>query len=116
MIDYLVDENFDIVLPLQKVTNESDLLFQQVRLLLDTWTNDFPYDINAGIPYSETILSGGDIDVAQIETIYFQKISVLQYFNSLENFEIELDSNRNITISFTVRSTSGTSQNFEQVA
>lgn len=116
MIDYLVDENFDVVFPLQKVTDESDLLFQQVRLLLETFTNDFPYDITAGMPYNETILSGGDVDIAQLETIYFKKISALQYFDSLDNFEIELDASRNIKISFTVRSISGASQNFEQVA
>lgn len=114
MIDYLVDDNFDIVLPLKKVTSESDLLFQQVRLILNTWTKDFPYDITAGIPYEDRIL-GVDIDATDIEVIYYKKISKLIYFKNLENFSISVDANRNINITFDVYATDGTSQTFEQV-
>jgi hypothetical protein len=116
MIDYLVDENFDIVLPLQKVTYPSDLLFQQVRLLLETFTNDFVYDVTAGMPYDESILSGGDVNIAEFESIYYKKISALVYFGSMENFTISLESNRELRISFSVFSSSGESQFFEQVA
>jgi hypothetical protein len=116
MIDYLVDDDFDIVLPLQKVTDPSDLLFQQIRLLLETFTDDFVYDVTAGMPYDESILSGGDVNVAELESIYYSKISSLAYFGSMENFTIELESNRELKISFSVFSSSGESQTFEQVA
>ena len=114
-MDYRVDENLEIIIPLEKVTDQSELLFQQVRLLLRTWTNDFPYDITAGMPYDGKILSG-DIDATNIQRIYYAKISVLEGFGSLENFAFEVDRNRNINISFDVVSLDGQSQTFTQGA
>ncbi len=115
MIDYLVNDNFDVVLPLQKVTDKSDLLFQQVRLILNTWTNDFPYDITAGIPYDESILGTSNVDASDIEIIYYQKISKLVYFKNLENFSISRNSNRELIISFEVFAVNGDSQTFTMV-
>lgn len=116
MIDYLVDENFDIVLPLQKVTNESDLLFQQVRLLLNTWTFDFPYDVTMGIDYEGKILGTQSVDVTEIEIEYYSKVSALQYFKTLTNFAISQNAQRELLISFDVTSTENQTQNFTQVA
>jgi len=115
MIDYLVDENFDVVLPLQKVTDISTLLFQQVRLLLNTWTGEFPYDNRMGIAYEEKVIGTSSIDVTEIEIEYFSKISVLQYFKSMDNFAIETTAQRELLISFSVTSTDGSTETFEQV-
>ena len=114
-MDYQVNDNFDIDIPLVKVTDISTLLFQQVRLILDTWTGEFPYDITAGMPYKTDIL-GGNVDGTNIERIYYDKISVLQGFKSLENFSISQSSDRTLTISFDVTSTAGDAQNFIQEA
>ena len=116
MIDYLVNEDFDIVLPLQKVTIESDLLFQQTRLILNTWEGDFPYDVRMGIAYESKILGVSGVDVTEIEIEYYKKISVLQFFKSMNNFNIERNSNRELLISFSVTSTDNQTQSFNQVA
>ena len=116
MIDYLVDDNFDVVLPLQKVTDPNDLLFQQVRLLLHTWQEDFPYDVTMGIPYEQKILGISKVDVTDIETIYYNKISKLVHFKTIENFKIERNANRELLITFDVVSLDNVSQTFEQVA
>lgn len=116
MTDYLVDENFDIVLPLTKITDPATLLFQQVRLLLETFTGDFPYDATAGMPYDEAILSGGDVNVAELESIYYKKISALAYFGSIKDFSITLTASRNVQITFTVVSTTGEAMEFGFIA
>ena len=116
MIDYLVDDDFDIVLPLQKVSNISDLLFQQIKLLLETWQGDFLYDITMGIGYEQKIINSKDIDVTEIELEYYEKISKLIGFKRLSNFNISVDSSRNINISFDVYSIENKYQNFTQVA
>lgn len=114
-MDYRLDENLELIIPLEKVTDQSELLFQQVRLLLRTWTGDFVYDVNAGMPYDGKILKG-DIDVTDIQRIYYAKISVLVGFSSIENFSILVDNNRGINISFDVISLDGQSETFGQVA
>ena len=116
MIDYLVDSNFDVVLPLQKISNISDLLFQQVTLLLETWQGDFPYDTTMGIGYEQKIINSKDIDVTEIELEYYEKVSKLIGFKRLSNFNISIDEVRNITISFDVYSTENKYQTFTQVA
>ena len=115
MIDYLVDDNFDIVLPLQKVTSASDLLFQQVKLLLNTWQGEFPYDVRMGIGYEQKILGLQSVDVTEIEIEYFKKISVLQFFKSMNNFSVSLNANRELLISFSVTSTENQIEIFNQV-
>jgi hypothetical protein len=116
MIDYEIKENFDIVLPLTKVTDISDLLFQQVSLLLNTWTGDFVYDIRMGIDYEGKIINSQNIDVTEIEIEYYNKVSKLINFKKLENFGISVDETRNITITFDVYSIENKYQTFEQVA
>lgn len=115
MIDYLIDDNLDLVLPLQKVTEQSALLFQQVQLLLETYTFDFPYDTTAGMPYDESILTGRDVDATELETIYYRKISALEYFYKMTDFNIAISSDRNMSISFKVYSEDGYSESFNQV-
>lgn len=113
MFDYFVDDNIDIVLPLVKITDPDALLFQQVILLLNTWTSDFVYDINAGIDYEGKML-GIDVDVTDIEIEYYNKISVLPFFKSLDNFSIEQTVDRNIIVSFDVTSQNDITQTFTQ--
>lgn len=115
MTDYLIDSNFHLVLPLQKITSENDLLFQQVRLLLHTWETDFVYDVTTGMPYEQSILGIGSVDATELEVIYYNKLSKLQYFKTMENFKIETTSKRELLISFDVISLNGVSQNFYQV-
>ena len=114
MIDYLIDDNLDLVLPLQKVTVESELLFQQVQLLLETYTYDFPYDVTAGMPYEESIITGRDVDSTELETIYYRKISVLEHFYKMTDFSIAISPDRNMSISFKVYSSDGYAQAFSQ--
>jgi hypothetical protein len=114
MTDYAVDTNFDITLPLQKLTLESDILFQQARLLLHTWQGDFPYDVRMGMPYEQSLLGVNDVDATDIESIYYNKISKLQYFQSIKNFQITTTAQRELLISFDVYATNGQSQNFSQ--
>lgn len=114
MTDYLVDDNFDIVLPLTKITDPNDLLFQQVRLLLHTWQRDFVYDVRAGMPYEDQILGVKSVDATDLEVIYYKKISVLEHFKTLQNFKIERTAQRELIISFDVVSLDNKSQNFTQ--
>lgn len=116
MTDYLVDDNFELVLPLQKITQPSTLLFQQVRLLLHTWQTDFVYDTRMGMPYEQSILGINDVDATDIEVIYYKKISKLEYFKTIENFNIERTAQRELLISFDVIAQDGASQNFTQAA
>lgn len=113
MFDYRVDDNLELILPLEKVTDYNELLFQQVRLLLNTWTADFPYNINNGIDYEGKML-GIDVDVTDIEVEYYEKISALKYFKSLDNFAIEQTTDRNLKISFDVTSQDDTTETFTQ--
>lgn len=115
MTDYLVDNDFDVVLPLQKVTDKATLLFQQVRLLLHTWQADFVYDIRTGMPYEQSILGTKNVDATDLEVIYYKKISVLEYFKTINNFRIERTAERELIISFDVVAQNGASQNFVQV-
>jgi len=114
-MDYRIDEDLEIIIPLEKVTDQSELLFQQVRLLLRTWTGDFLYDVNAGMPYDGKILRG-DIDATNIQRIYYAKISVLEGFGDLVNFAFAVSPDREINISFDVVSLDGQSQTFTQGA
>jgi hypothetical protein len=114
-MDYRVDDNMDVIIPLEKVTEQSELLFQQVRLLLRTWTEDFPYDVNSGMPYDGKILNG-DIDATDIQRIYYAKISALEGFGSIENFALSISQDRKISISFDVISLDNQSQTFTQGA
>jgi aminopeptidase C len=116
MTDYLIDDNLDIILPLTKITDISDLLFQQVVLLLNTWTSDFVYDITMGIDYEGKIINSRDIDVTEIEIEYYSKVSKLQNFKKIENFGIKVTEVREIIITFDVYSIENKFQTFEQVA
>ena len=115
MTDYKMDDNFDLILPLQKITEPSDLLFQQVLLLLHTWQEDFVYDITMGMPYEQSILGINDVDATDIEVIYYKKISKLEYFKTIENFKIETNPQRELLISFDVVALDGAKKNFTQV-
>ena len=116
MIDYKVNDTFDIILPLQKTTTESDLLFQQVKLILNTYEGEFPYDVRMGMAYEEKILGLDGVDVTEIEIEYYKKISILQFFSSMNNFSVTLNTNRELLISFSITSTENQTENFNQVA
>jgi len=113
-IDYAVQETsegeFDLVLPLAKTFEISDLLFQQVDLLLNTYTNEFLYDITQGMPYDD--LLGKSFDLTTLETVYYGKISPLVYFNDLIDFQVDITAQRVIEISFKVVAVDGNSQEF----
>jgi len=114
IIDYKTSEQnegeFDIELPLSKITSRDDLLFQQVELLFSTYTEDFAYDETMGIPYEQILRK--DFDLTSLETIYYGKIKVLVYFKDFLNFKIDIDSTRNYLISFDVVSENNITQNF----
>jgi len=103
-IDYQTIENsngeFDVILPLIKVTSSEDLLFQQVELLLDTWKNDFVYDVNKGIPYQDILKK--DFDYSDLESLFYEKLSKLKYFKNMIDFNANLDVKRNLNINFTI--------------
>lgn len=113
-IDYAIQETnegeFDLILTLEKVTSESDLLFQQVDLLLNTYTGEFLYDTTDGMPYDDIL--GQNFDLTSLENLYYDKISVLTYFQDLRDFQVNIDSDRKLNISFDVFATNGQSQNF----
>ena len=113
-IDYELTETdegqFDVVLPLTKVVEKEDLLFQQVELLLETFTKEFPYDTTQGMPYDDIL--DKSFDLASLETIYYDKIKVLVYFKDFKDFLIDIDKDRNYLISFTVIAQNNESQNF----
>ena len=115
-IDYTVTEtsegNFDLNLPLSKTVDKADLLFQQVDLLLNTYQKEFLYDITQGMPYEDIL--GQDFDLTSIETIYYDRISLLIYFKDLIEFKVDVDSTRTILISFKVVALDNTIQSFNQ--
>ena len=114
MIDYAIEETdtgFDITIPLTKVSDYSTLLFNQVRLLLDTYLEEFPYDSTQGIDYESFV--GDNTDLTSIKSKYYSKIKNLQYFSSMTNFAVNIDG-RKLEISFTVTSTEGDSEDFAQ--
>ncbi len=92
----------DIILPLTKITQKSQLLFQEVDLLLDTWTGEFLYNIENGIPY-EPILEGM-IPLDRIEPIYFNQISKLKNFLYMDDFKATMGKNRELTVSMCITS------------
>ena len=103
-IDYNVSEisegEFDITLPLEKVSEYSDLLFQQVELLLETYQGEFVYDTTQGMPYDDILEKS--FDLTSLETVYYDKIKVLVYFKDLQDWDIDIDSDRNYLISYVV--------------
>lgn len=103
---------FDITLPLSKNTAKADLLFQQVELLLNSYAGDFLYDITQGMPYDR--LLGEAFDLTELERAYYDRISTLIYFKDIDNFDIDIDNERNINVSFRVIAEDNTSQQFEQ--
>jgi len=113
-IDYEVTEieegQFDIDLPLTKVTNQVDLLFQQVDLLLETFTGEFLYDVTQGMPYDDIL--DKSFDLTSLETIYYDKIKVLVYFKDMQDFIIDIEQDRNYLISFVVIAQNDASQSF----
>lgn len=116
MIDYKVkriQNGYDVELPLAKISNKDDLLFQQVELLLDTWLGEFVYDVSLGIDYKSFL--GNEIDLTNIERTYYDKISKLLYFGKMENFKIDIDrNNRKLKISFDIVSVNESTQTFNQ--
>ena len=113
-IDYTVLETsegeFDITLPLSKTIEQSDLLFQQVDLLLNTYAGEFLYDITQGMPYDDIL--GKNFDLTALETVYYARISVLIYFKDLLDFQVDIDGNRNLITSFNVVAVDNTTQSF----
>ena len=113
-IDYNTTEisegEFDITLPLEKVSANEDLLFQQVDLLLETFEGEFVYDVTQGMPYDDILEKS--FDLTSLETIYYDKIKVLVYFKDLQDFQIDIDSNRNYLISFVVVAENDATQSF----
>lgn len=116
-IDYKTEEidtgQFDIVLPLTKIFTQEDMLFQQVQLILNTYTKEFLYDITMGMPYDSML--DKKFDVTETEGIYYEKISVLIYFKDMHSFVMDIDQDRNYLISFTVVSQNDVSQEFSFV-
>ncbi len=113
-IDYEVSETeegqFDINLPMTKVVAQEDLLFQQVDLLLETYTKEFLYDVTQGMPYDDILEKS--FDLTTLETIYYDKIKVLVYFKDMQDFLIDIDKDRNYLISFVVIAQNDVSQSF----
>ena len=101
---------FDIDMPLVKVTAKEDLLFQQVDLLLNTYTEEFLYDITLGMPYDEILKK--DFDLTSLESLYYAKISVLIYFKDIQDFLLDIDENRNYNVTLTVIAENEASQTF----
>jgi len=108
-IEYSEGE-FDIAIPLEKVVAFEDLLFQQVDLLLETWKGEFVYDITQGMPYEEILEKS--FDLTSIESVYYDRIKELVYFKDLQDFAIDIDSDRNYLISFVVVAQNDATQNF----
>lgn len=114
MIDYEIettDTGYDITLPLTKISEASTLLFNQVRLLLDTYTGEFLYDNTQGIDYDSFL--GDNTDLTTLRSKYYSKIKNLEYFGSMTDFKVDV-TNRKLEISFTVTSSDGDSEDFEQ--
>jgi hypothetical protein len=113
-IDYKVTETeegqFDINLPMTKVVALENLLFQQVDLLLETYTEEFLYDVTQGMPYDDIL--DKSFDLTTLETIYYDKIKVLVYFKDMEDFLIDIDEDRNYLISFVVIAQNDAAQSF----
>jgi len=114
IFDYKATEGnegeFDIDLPLVKVTKEEDLLFQQVDLILNTYTKEFVYDVTLGMPYDDILTKG--FDFTSLESLYYAKISKLIYFKDMQDFLLDIDNKRNMNISFTVFALNNVNQNF----
>ena len=102
--------NFDLTIPLTKITQKEDLLFQQVDLILNTYTGEFLYDINLGMPYDDVLKKG--FDLTRLETLYYGKISALVYFKDMTKFILDVDENRNYLVNFTVIAENNATQNF----
>ena len=102
--------NFDIEIPLTKVTAKEDLLFQQVDLLLNTYTEEFLYDITLGMPYDDILKK--DFDLTGLQSLYYAKISALVYFKDMTDFLLDIDENRNYLVSFTVIAENEATQTF----
>ena len=101
---------FDIELPLVKVVEKEALLFQQVELLLNTYTTEFVYDVTLGMPYDDILKK--DFDLTSLESLYYAKISTLIYFKDMRDFLLDIDENRNYIVTLTVIAENNTAQTF----
>lgn len=109
---FKTDTGYDITLPLVKVTDKATLLFQQVELLLDTWTGEFLYDSTQGIAYEDFL--GDSVRLINLQREYYNKVSKLLYFADFKDFTSNVSKNRQITITFTVVAETGEEQSFSQ--
>ena len=103
----------DIVVPLIKLEESSQILFQQVDLLLDNWEGDFLYDITSGIPYEK--IQDKKFVLERIENLYYTKLSRLKYFKDISDFNVQLSKQRELRISFCVTATSNTKRIYNTV-
>ena len=101
---------FDISIPLVKVEDEAELLFQQVDLLLSTYADEFVYDTTLAMPYSDIL--GKQINASNLEAIYYAKMSKLINFSAMKDFTAEKTRSRELKISFTVIASNKKSKNF----
>ena len=103
----------DLVLPLQKISDSGELLFQEVNLILDNWKGEYLFDISQGMDY-EAILDK-TFDFRRLESMYFNVLLSLRYFVSMENFEAKLDADRELHVSFCVLAESGEKKDYSIV-
>lgn len=100
--------NFDISL-----CSGSLYVANKIRIAFKTFNNEWYLNINAGLPYYEDILvKNPNLDF--ISDLYQSEILSIDEVDSLESFELTLDSNRQLNISFTAILVDGSSVTIEE--
>ena len=105
----LVIENGDI-----QFVEDIDALLQRLRIKFQTFLGEFFPDINIGLPYLKEDdegrqILGKEVDPADVEDIFKDKILETNGIVSLRKFRFELDSlTRVATLEFEAESTFGT--------
>ena len=87
--------NFDLA-----IDNTSLSIANKIRIALKTFTNEWYLNINAGLPYYEDILiKNPNLDF--ISDLFQTEILSINSVDSLQDFELSLDSDRKLNITFT---------------
>lgn len=104
--------HYDININFEKV----DSFAQRVLLTLNTWKNEFAYDVEGGVDYEAVLndnFSSRTLEAFFIHTLKEQ----LKDFSSLNNFVLEFDKSNSVAkvsfIAYSVDNQKATVENFE---
>lgn len=106
-MDILLDENGDAVFEnggCPVTQNDVDVVAQRLKILLQTFKEEWQYNLDYGIPYYQRILAKKNITKAGVDRIFQEKILQERGVKELVSFSSEFNnSTRGYSCQFRVR-------------